>query len=140
MEITVLNCQNLIEMDPCDLNSTYPCDPYVRIYVKPGNHKELRTKTLKNQKNPEFNEKFCLKVPEEEVMKTTVIFKIFDEDFITEDDFIGEVQVTLSHINDLGTPSTHKHSLQKISYHNRGTKIYTNEGFIESNRNLPLIK
>ena len=33
-------------------------DPFVRIYLMPGNHKELKTKVIKKNLNPLFNEVF----------------------------------------------------------------------------------
>ena len=33
-------------------------DPFVRVYLLPNNHKELKTKVVKKNLNPVFNESF----------------------------------------------------------------------------------
>ena len=37
-------------------------DPYVRVYLMPGTHMELKTKMISNNQNPVFNDEFSFVV------------------------------------------------------------------------------
>ena len=37
-------------------------DPYVRVYLMPGTHMELKTKIVKNNLNPVYNDEFTFTV------------------------------------------------------------------------------
>lgn len=37
-------------------------DPYVRVFLMPGTHNELKTKVMKNNLNPTFNDEFSFVV------------------------------------------------------------------------------
>ena len=55
----MLECKDLKKMDILGKS-----DPFVRVFVMPGNHKELKTKVIKRNQNPLFNEvlKFVVSV------------------------------------------------------------------------------
>ena len=40
-------------------------DPYVRVFLMPGTHNELKTKVMKNNLNPTFNDEFSFVVRKE---------------------------------------------------------------------------
>ena len=39
-------------------------DPYVRVYLMPGTHMELKTKIVKSSQNPVYNDEFSFVVSE----------------------------------------------------------------------------
>ena len=48
-----MECKDLKKMDILGKS-----DPFVRVFLMPGNHKELKTKIIKKNLNPLFNEVF----------------------------------------------------------------------------------
>ena len=62
---------------------------------------ECRSKTCKHSLNPKWSESLSLNVRSE---KETLIVKLYDEDRIGKDDFIGQALVPLSDISLDGTP------------------------------------
>ncbi|XP_043952401.1 E3 ubiquitin-protein ligase NEDD4-like isoform X12 [Gambusia affinis] len=74
-------------------------DPYVKLslYVADEN-KELglvQTKTIKKTLNPKWNEEFYFRVCPQ---NHRLLFEVFDENRLTRDDFLGQVDVPLSHL------------------------------------------
>ena len=63
--------------------------------------RECRSKTCKHSLNPKWSESLSLNVRSE---KETLIVKLYDEDRIGKDDFIGQALVPLSDISLDGTP------------------------------------
>merc|ERR1711892_376056 len=112
LSITVVECKDLKKMDILGKS-----DPFVRVYLMPGNHKELKTKVIKKNLNPLFNEVFKFVIPLTEVMKKTVVFQVFDWDKVSKTDGIGEIQVPLWQLN-LSSPTDEWKNLHKIT----GTK------------------
>ena len=51
--ISVVECQGLKNMDTFGKS-----DPFVRLLIVPGKHMEMKTKVIKNDLNPVFNEEF----------------------------------------------------------------------------------
>merc|ERR1711892_384910 len=93
LSITVVECKELKKMDILGKS-----DPFVRIYLMPGNHKELKTKVIKKNLNPLFNQ-------------------VFNWDKVSKTDGIGEVQVPLWQLN-LSSPTDEWKNLHKLT----GTK------------------
>ena len=58
MVLTIIKCSNLKK---ADLMGGKP-DPMVNIFLVPGNHKDIKTKVVKNEQNPTFNETFRFQV------------------------------------------------------------------------------
>ncbi|KAG6940822.1 neural precursor cell expressed, developmentally down-regulated 4-like, E3 ubiquitin protein ligase, partial [Chelydra serpentina] len=74
-------------------------DPYVKLslYVADEN-KELalvQTKTIKKTLNPKWNEEFYFRV---NPTNHRLLFEVFDENRLTRDDFLGQVDVPLNHL------------------------------------------
>nr|XP_033789615.1 E3 ubiquitin-protein ligase NEDD4-like isoform X13 [Geotrypetes seraphini] len=74
-------------------------DPYVKLslYVADEN-KELalvQTKTIKKTLNPKWNEEFYFRV---DPTNHRLLFEVFDENRLTRDDFLGQVDVPLNHL------------------------------------------
>ncbi|XP_031433595.1 E3 ubiquitin-protein ligase NEDD4-like isoform X17 [Clupea harengus] len=74
-------------------------DPYVKLslYVATEN-KELamvQTKTIKKTLNPKWNEEFYFRVSPQ---NHRLMLEVFDENRLTRDDFLGQVDVPLNHL------------------------------------------
>lgn len=94
LSITVLECKDLKNMDTFGKS-----DPFVRILLVPGKHLELKTRVIKNNLNPVFEEDFKSQVTKEEAKKLTVVFRVYDWDHLGKSDEIGEAQVPLWKLN-----------------------------------------
>ena len=70
-------------------------DPYVKVYLMPGNFKVEKTKTQKKNFNPTFNETFTYSLPVVDVPSKTVVLQVVDWDMMSKDDAVGEVQIPL---------------------------------------------
>ena len=53
----MVECKNLNKTDHLG-----KCDTYVRLYLMPGTHMELKTRIVKNTLNPVFNDDFSFVV------------------------------------------------------------------------------
>ena len=58
LSITIVRCSNL---NKADMMGGKP-DPYVNVFLLPGNHTTMKTKVVKNEQNPMFNETFKIQV------------------------------------------------------------------------------
>jgi len=92
--ISIIECQGLKNMDTFGKS-----DPFVQILIVPGKHMEMKTKVIKNNLNPVFNEEFKSQVTAEAAEKLTAVFRVYDWDHLTKNDEIGEVQVPLWKLN-----------------------------------------
>ncbi|KAI0237295.1 E3 ubiquitin-protein ligase NEDD4 [Lamellibrachia satsuma] len=73
-------------------------DPYVQITVDKGlPFFEVRqsTRTIKKTLNPKWNQDFVFKVNQR---TTKVLLEVFDENRVTRDDFLGQVELQLAHM------------------------------------------
>ncbi|XP_063815648.1 E3 ubiquitin-protein ligase NEDD4-like isoform X12 [Pseudophryne corroboree] len=74
-------------------------DPYVRLslYVADENRELalVQTKTIKKTLNPKWNEEFFFRV---RPTSHRLLFEVFDENRLTRDDFLGQVDVPLNHL------------------------------------------
>ncbi|XP_073443110.1 E3 ubiquitin-protein ligase NEDD4 isoform X1 [Dendrobates tinctorius] len=70
-------------------------DPYVKLSLyDPGNGTltSIQTKTVKKSLNPKWNEEMLLRVFPK---KHRLLFEVFDENRLTRDDFLGQVDIPL---------------------------------------------
>ncbi|XP_030626129.1 E3 ubiquitin-protein ligase NEDD4-like isoform X4 [Chanos chanos] len=74
-------------------------DPYVKLslYVADENRELalVQTKTIKKTLNPKWNEEFYFRVCPQ---NHRLLFEVFDENRLTRDDFLGQVDVPLNHL------------------------------------------
>ncbi|XP_056268364.1 E3 ubiquitin-protein ligase NEDD4-like isoform X2 [Pseudoliparis swirei] len=73
-------------------------DPYARLSLYDpinGEITTLQTKTLKKTLDPKWNEEFFFKV---DPRKHRLLLEVFDENRLTRDDFLGQVDVPLNQI------------------------------------------
>ena len=89
LALTIEECRNLKKGN----------DTYVQVYLLPGNHKELKTKTQMNNKNPVFNDTFRFQLPVSSIPNKTIVLHVMDKDKSTRDDKLGEVQIPLNRLD-----------------------------------------
>ncbi|NXJ86205.1 RP3A protein, partial [Trogon melanurus] len=86
-------------LKPMDSNGL--ADPYVKLHLLPGASKsnKLRTKTLRNTRNPVWNETLVYHgITDEDMQRKTlrwVSISVCDEDKFGHNEFIGETRVSL---------------------------------------------
>ena len=64
--MTVVQCQNLPKKDILGAS-----DPFVRVFLMPGTHAELKTKVVKKELNPTYNDEFSF------VVSAKILFVLF---------------------------------------------------------------
>lgn len=62
LQVTVIECKDLKKMDTFGKS-----DPFVRVYLMPGSHPEMKTKTIKKTLDPQFKEQFSFTVRSSEL-------------------------------------------------------------------------
>ncbi|XP_036390737.1 E3 ubiquitin-protein ligase NEDD4a isoform X1 [Megalops cyprinoides] len=73
-------------------------DPYTRVSLYDpvnGDLISVQTKTIKKSLDPKWNEEFYFKV---HPRKNRLLLEVFDENRLTRDDFLGQVDIPLQHI------------------------------------------
>ncbi|XP_051990967.1 rabphilin-3A-like [Xyrauchen texanus] len=83
-------------LKPMDSNGL--ADPYVKMHLLPGASKsnKLRTKTLRNTRNPAWNETLVYHgLTDDDMQRKTLRLSVCDEDKFGHNEFIGETRVAL---------------------------------------------
>uniref|UniRef100_A0A674CQK1 Rabphilin-3A n=1 Tax=Salmo trutta TaxID=8032 RepID=A0A674CQK1_SALTR len=93
LHCSILKAKGLKPMDSNGL-----ADPYVKLHLLPGASKstKLRTKTLRNTRNPAWNETLVYHgLTDEDMQRKTLRISVCDEDKFGHNEFIGETRVAL---------------------------------------------
>ncbi|KAM8961942.1 rabphilin-3A isoform 3-T3 [Pelodytes ibericus] len=93
LQCTIIKAKGLKPMDSNGL-----ADPYVKLHLLPGASKanKLRTKTLRNTRNPAWNETLVYHgISDEELQRKTLRISVCDEDKFGHNEFIGETRFSL---------------------------------------------
>ncbi|XP_020034885.2 rabphilin-3A isoform X1 [Castor canadensis] len=93
LQCTIIKAKGLKPMDSNGL-----ADPYVKLHLLPGASKsnKLRTKTLRNTRNPVWNETLVYHgITEEDMQRKTLRISVCDEDKFGHNEFIGETRFSL---------------------------------------------
>ncbi|CAM9551070.1 unnamed protein product [Bubo scandiacus] len=93
LHCTLIKAKGLKPMDSNGL-----ADPYVKLHLLPGASKsnKLRTKTLRNTRNPMWNETLVYHgITDEDMQRKTLRISVCDEDKFGHNEFIGETRVSL---------------------------------------------
>uniref|UniRef100_A0A7M4G3A3 Phospholipase A2 n=1 Tax=Crocodylus porosus TaxID=8502 RepID=A0A7M4G3A3_CROPO len=72
-------------------------DCYVTLWLPTASPEKIRTKTIKNCKNPVWNEAFCYRIDRR--VKNMLELKVCDEDTVTKDDELCTVLFDISKLN-----------------------------------------
>ncbi|XP_035386026.1 rabphilin-3A isoform X2 [Electrophorus electricus] len=86
-------------LKPMDSNGL--ADPYVKLHLLPGASKstKLRTKTLRNTRNPAWNETLVYHgLTDDDMQRKTLRISVCDEDKFGHNEFIGETRIALKKI------------------------------------------
>ncbi|KAM5239353.1 LOW QUALITY PROTEIN: rabphilin-3A [Ctenodactylus gundi] len=93
LQCTITKAKGLKPMDSNGL-----ADPYVKLHLLPGASKsnKLRTKTLRNTRNPIWNETLVYHgITDEDMQRKTLRISVCDEDKFGHNEFIGETRFSL---------------------------------------------
>uniref|UniRef100_A0A8P4GKL9 Rabphilin-3A n=1 Tax=Dicentrarchus labrax TaxID=13489 RepID=A0A8P4GKL9_DICLA len=93
LHCSILKAKGLKPMDSNGL-----ADPYVKLHLLPGASKsnKLRTKTLRNTRNPAWTETLTYHgLTDEDMQRKTLRLSVCDEDKFGHNEFIGETRVAL---------------------------------------------
>ncbi|XP_011354357.1 rabphilin-3A [Pteropus vampyrus] len=93
LHCTIIKAKGLKPMDSNGL-----ADPYVKLHLLPGASKsnKLRTKTLRNTRNPIWNETLVYHgITDEDMQRKTLRISVCDEDKFGHNEFIGETRFSL---------------------------------------------
>ncbi|XP_058388257.1 rabphilin-3A [Diceros bicornis minor] len=93
LNCTIVKAKGLKPMDSNGL-----ADPYVKLHLLPGASKsnKLRTKTLRNTRNPVWNETLVYHgITDEDMQRKTLRISVCDEDKFGHNEFIGETRFSL---------------------------------------------
>ncbi|KAM4617113.1 rabphilin-3A-like [Polymixia lowei] len=93
LHCSILKAKGLKPMDSNGL-----ADPYVKLHLLPGASKstKLRTKTLRNTRNPLWNETLTYHgLTDDDMQRKTLRISVCDEDKFGHNEFIGETRVAL---------------------------------------------
>nr|XP_056715087.1 rabphilin-3A [Euleptes europaea] len=96
LHCTIIKAKGLKPMDSNGL-----ADPYVKLHLLPGASKsnKLRTKTLRNTRNPVWNETLVYHgITEEDMQRKTLRISVCDEDKFGHNEFIGESRLALKKV------------------------------------------
>ncbi|KAJ8338636.1 hypothetical protein SKAU_G00354220 [Synaphobranchus kaupii] len=97
-ENSTLHCSVIRAKGLKPMDSNGLADPYVKLHLLPGASKsnKLRTKTLRNTRNPAWNETLDYHgLTEEDMQRKTLRLSVCDEDKFGHNEFIGETRVAL---------------------------------------------
>ncbi|KAJ7994264.1 hypothetical protein DPEC_G00264080 [Dallia pectoralis] len=97
-ETNSLHCSILKAKGLKPMDSNGLADPYVKLHLLPGASKsnKLRTKTLRNTRNPVWNENLVYHgLTDEDMQRKTLRISVCDEDKFGHNEFIGETRIAL---------------------------------------------
>ncbi|XP_029999742.1 rabphilin-3A-like isoform X2 [Sphaeramia orbicularis] len=111
LHCSILKAKGLKPMDSNGL-----ADPYVKLHLLPGASKstKLRTKTLRNTRNPVWNETLTYHgLTDEDMQRKTLRLSVCDEDKFGHNEFIGETRVALKKLK-LNTKKNFNVCLERV--------------------------
>ena len=114
--MTVVKCEDLAKKDLLSQS-----DGYVKVFLLPGKHIELKTKVIKKSSNPDFNDSYSFFVNISEARRKTLAMQVFDKETYMKD---GEIQIPLW--TDLLQETFARAELGKITRGKDGMAVLTN--------------
>eukprot|EP01115_Flamella_aegyptia_P001786 TRINITY_DN13009_c0_g1_i1.p1 TRINITY_DN13009_c0_g1~~TRINITY_DN13009_c0_g1_i1.p1 ORF type:complete len:131 (+),score=57.72 TRINITY_DN13009_c0_g1_i1:194-586(+) len=87
-------------------------DPYVEVRLK-NEVQEFKTKVVKNNLHPHWDETFTLDIPEHNASSAVLYFKVYDFDVGTVNDYLGELELPVELFKGRGNVDEWKPILEK---------------------------
>ncbi|XP_041079627.1 rabphilin-3A-like isoform X4 [Polyodon spathula] len=122
---TIIKAKGLKPMDSNGL-----ADPYVKLHLLPGASKsnKLRTKTLRNTRNPTWNETLVYHgITDEDMQRKTLRISVCDEDKFGHNEFIGETRMPLKKLK-LNQKKNFNICLERVIPMKRGGTVGSSRG------------
>ncbi|XP_031557758.1 uncharacterized protein LOC116294313 isoform X2 [Actinia tenebrosa] len=70
-------------------------DPYVKTYLLPDKRSKKKTRTVRDNLNPEFDEVVKYHIGYDELLTRTLLLTVWNDDLFSRDEFLGEVVIPL---------------------------------------------
>jgi Ca2+-dependent lipid-binding protein len=96
--LVIIEARNLIAADRSGKS-----DPYVKFFVDGKANDKWKTKKIKQNLNPYWNETFQLTADKPLEKTTKILFKVFDYDRLKSDDPLGTVEFSTTDLPKLGS-------------------------------------
>ncbi|KOC71117.1 Synaptotagmin-4 [Habropoda laboriosa] len=105
--VTVLSCKGLPAREQ---NAT--SDPYVKLKLLPDKQHQVKTRVLRNTRDPVYNEDFTFfGISKDQLQEISLHFIVLSFDRYSRDDIIGELTCALSSVSDLENADNQEISL-----------------------------
>ncbi|KZC09336.1 Synaptotagmin-11, partial [Dufourea novaeangliae] len=105
--VTVVNCKGLPAREQ---NAT--SDPYVKLKLLPDKQQQVKTRVLRNTRDPVYDEDFTFfGISKDQLQKISLHFIVLSFDRYSRDDIIGELTCALSSVPSLGSADNQEISL-----------------------------
>ncbi|XP_066581030.1 synaptotagmin-4 [Prorops nasuta] len=108
--VTVVKCKDL----PARGQENATCDPYVKLLLLPAKEHRVKTRVLRNTRDPVYDEDFTFfGISQAQLKEISLHFIVLSFDRYSRDDIIGEVICPLSTIPGFGKVNTEDFSLTR---------------------------
>ncbi|XP_014611182.1 PREDICTED: synaptotagmin-4 [Polistes canadensis] len=110
LAVTVVKCKKLPARDQGNASS----DPYVKLQLLPGKRHHVKTRVLRNTRNPVYNEDFTFfGITKSQLEEISLHFVVLSFDRYSRDEIIGELTCALSSIPGLKDSDNQEISLRR---------------------------
>ncbi|EFN61539.1 Synaptotagmin-11 [Camponotus floridanus] len=98
LAVTVVKCKGL----PARGQQNATCDPYVKLQLLPDKQQHVKTRVLRNTRDPVYDEDFTFfGISQSQLQKISLHFIVLSFDRYSRDDIIGELTCALSSVSGL---------------------------------------
>ncbi|KAL0128010.1 hypothetical protein PUN28_003331 [Cardiocondyla obscurior] len=113
LAVTVVKCKGL----PARGQQNATCDPYVKLQLLPDKQHHVKTRVLRNTRDPVYDEDFTFfGISQSQLQKISLHFIVLSFDRYSRDDIIGELTCALSSVPGLEDADNQEISLSRKIY------------------------
>ncbi|XP_012540713.1 synaptotagmin-4 [Monomorium pharaonis] len=113
LAVTVVKCKGL----PARGQQNATCDPYVKLQLLPDKQHHVKTRVLRNTRDPVYDEDFTFfGISQSQLQKISLHFIVLSFDRYSRDDIIGELTCALSSVPGLEDADNQEISLCRKIY------------------------